>query len=291
MSDSVDRPLAASAAGPRRPVWQGLRGGRLHRGLVGFAAPLGLVNPLTSLLGIGRILPDDTFVASYPRSGNTWTRFILAYLLRGTENQLQPRTIDETVPDAYLSPDTINARHERRWIKSHEAFLDRCPRVIYVHRDCREALVSYWHFVRRSERYAGTFSEFLRSGIPARHGSWKRHMLAMRARVASDPSTIHVVRYDDLVERFPETVAGLAGWIGIGRDADFPAIHRLTSPAALEAGEQGQGGGRFRTDYGVSFYVDRGKGADWRSYWSAADLAWLARDRRLVAIMEELRYR
>ena len=266
------------------------RRGRLHRALITAAAPLGLLNPIESLFGIARVLPDDTFVVSYPRSGNTWTRYILAYLLRGTSEPLDPHTVNAIAPDAYLSPHLINASSGRRLIKIHEPWLAHCPRVIYIHRDCRESLVSYWHFVRRSQRYAGTFSEFLRSGIPSTHGSWKRHMLAMRRRVAADPATIHVIRYDDLVGRFHETVAGLADWIGLGRDVDLEAVRRLTTPEALEAGERLHGS-QFRTAHGVSFYADRGKGAAWQACWSAGDLAWLARDRRLAAIMDELGYR
>ena len=28
-----------------------------------------------------RVFPDDAFIASYPRSGNTWTRFLMANLI------------------------------------------------------------------------------------------------------------------------------------------------------------------------------------------------------------------
>lgn len=277
-------------AAPRRRTPRPLRGGRLHRAVVAVAAPLGLLNPISSLLGITRVLPDDTYVASYPRSGNTWTRYILAYLLKGTEAALGPHDVNAVVPDAYISAGMINARSGGRLIKSHEPFLEHCPRVIYVHRDCRESLVSYWHFVRRTERYGGNFSEFLRSRIPSRHGSWKRHMLAMRRRMAADSSTIHVIRYDDLIGRFRETVAQLVDWSGIGHGVDLDAVGRLTSPEALESGERIHGS-CFRAECGLSFFVDRGKGADWRACWSGADLAWLARDRELAAIMEEYGYR
>jgi hypothetical protein len=115
-------------------------------------------------------------------------------------------------------------------------------------------------------------------------------MLAMRRRTAADASTIHVIRYGDLVGRFQQTVAALVDWSGIGRSVDLEAVRRLTTPYALLASENLNNAPSRPAD-GGSFYVDRGKGAAWQTYWSAADLAWLARDKQLVAIMDELGYR
>jgi hypothetical protein len=273
-----------------RLVPKALRGGRLHRAVVTVASAVGWVNPIEAFCGIDDVLADDTYVVSYPRSGNTWTRYILAYLVRGTESMLDPEAVNAIVPDAYVHSAIVNAQSQRRLIKIHEPFMEACPRVICVHRDYRETLVSYWHFIRRSERYAGSFSAFLRSGIPGRHGGWKGHIRAMWRRQKADPTTIHVIRYADLVGNFPEAVAGLVAWSGIGRGADLAAVQRLTAMETVAGGEKAYVG-HFRRISGESFFVDRGKGADWMACWSPEDLAWLARDRELMAIMEQLGYR
>ena len=31
------------------------------------------------------VYPDDTFIVSYPKSGNTWTRFLVASLIHSEE--------------------------------------------------------------------------------------------------------------------------------------------------------------------------------------------------------------
>ena len=41
---------------------------------------------------------------------------------------------------------------------------------------------------------------------------------------------------------------------------------------------------------GTSFFVDRGKGLNWRSVWSDADLRWLQRDGQLMELMASLGY-
>src|SRR6201993_2221688 len=76
------------------------------------------------------VFDDDTFIVSYPRSGNTWTRFLIANLLHPEE----PATfvnIGRLVPDAEIQ----SSRYMRgvpspRVIKSHTYFDPRYPRVI-----------------------------------------------------------------------------------------------------------------------------------------------------------------
>ena len=145
------------------------------------------------------------------------------------------------------------------------------------HRDPRESLVSYWHFAQRSENFSGTFSQFLRSAIPYKLGSWKKHMQAMQQKVISDPQNIHVIRYDGLKDDFHKTVADLIEWIGFGSNVDLDKLFELTSMEVMSKDNH-----RFKT--GESFFVDRGKGLDWRSVWTQADLDWLEKDREMKSI-------
>lgn len=276
MSGSMSRRFPAE--------WLPARRGRLHRLALSVAAPLGLIDPIESWFGIRSVLPDDIYVVSYPRSGNTWMRYVMAYLIRGTAERLHPADINEIAPDAYVHADSVNARGAGRIIKIHEPFLDTCPRVVHIVRDWRAAAVSYWHFSRRLHRYPGTFSEFIRSPHPDRHGSWKAHARARLRRIAASPHTIQAIRYEDLVADFRGTVAGLVDWWGVGKGVDLAEVEARTSPAALAEGAA-RDEGIFKQLTGESFFVDRGKGADWRSIWSEEDLAWLARDRELTWLM------
>src|ERR1700751_2174698 len=88
------------------------------------------------------VYPDDTFVVSYPRSGNTWTRFLIANLLHPEE----PATflnIGRLVPDAEVqSSRYMRSIPSPRVIKSHTYFDPRYPRVIYIVRDPRDVAPS-----------------------------------------------------------------------------------------------------------------------------------------------------
>ena len=68
------------------------------------------------------VFPDDIFVTSYPRSGNTWTRFLISNLVY----QDEPSTfanIEARVPEIYFNSDRYMRTLVRpRLLKSHECF-------------------------------------------------------------------------------------------------------------------------------------------------------------------------
>src|SRR5438874_11952371 len=96
-----------------------------------------------------RIRPDDTFIVSYPRSGNTWIRFLIANLLH-PEIEVGFANIDTFVPDtAALSSRALKRTPRPRVLKSHQYFDHRYPKVIYIVRDARDVALSYYQFHRK----------------------------------------------------------------------------------------------------------------------------------------------
>src|SRR5437667_2434462 len=89
---------------------------------------------------------DDTFVVSYPKSGSTWQRFLIANLLRPNE-PISFLNVNGIVPDVYQTSEEELANHPSpRILKSHDAFTPRFPRSIYITRDPRSVAVSIFHF-------------------------------------------------------------------------------------------------------------------------------------------------
>src|SRR5438552_10132696 len=103
----------------------------LRRVKAGLRHMLGLHRPGRNL----RVYPDDTFIVSYPKSGNTWTRFLVANLVHPQE----PMTLvmaDRMIPLV----DGHSRKHFKRMsrpriIKSHYPFDPNYKRVVYVVRD------------------------------------------------------------------------------------------------------------------------------------------------------------
>jgi hypothetical protein len=240
--------------------------------------------------GVNATYPDDIYIVSYPRSGNTWTRYIMAYLKAGVCKPLTSLEVDRFAPDIYTGATNANLDTSMRVIKTHVPMMCLYPRVVFVHRDPRESLVSFWHYSLRVQNFSGTFSQFIRSSVSVKHGSWKEHMQAMQWKVETDPKNIHVMRYDALQGDFQNTVSGLIEWCGFGSGVDLDVLKDLTSMETM-ASSDADCPSPFRSKSGESFFVDRGKGSDWRSVWTQSDMDWLLRDREMVSIMEQYGYR
>src|SRR5580698_1578569 len=97
------------------------------------------------------VLPDDIFLVSYPKSGNTWTRFLLGNLMSPDE-RVTFVNVERKVPDIYAkSKKALKKIPSPRVIKSHECFDPRYRRVIYIVRDPRDVAVSAYHYDRKGK--------------------------------------------------------------------------------------------------------------------------------------------
>jgi hypothetical protein len=93
-----------------------------------------------------KIYPDDRFLVSYPRSGNTWTRFLIANLLFN-DRDVNFLNIDYLVPDILnITRRELSRVPRPRLIKSHEYFDPQYEKVIYIVRDPRDVAVSHYAF-------------------------------------------------------------------------------------------------------------------------------------------------
>lgn len=96
-----------------------------------------------------RVYPDDTFLVSYPRSGNTWTRFLVANFVFPNEN-VSFLNIEKLIPDTSSQSNRALKRTPRpRIIKTHQYFDHRYPKTIYIVRDPRDVALSYYDFQRK----------------------------------------------------------------------------------------------------------------------------------------------
>ena len=166
-----------------------------------------------------QILPDDVFLVSFPKSGNTWTRFLIANLAH-PETPATFGNIHELVPDPEGTAKRLFDRMPRpRIIKSHECFDPRYPRVMYIVRDPRDVALSQYHYHRKCrkidddypiERFVDRFI----AGETCPHGSWGENVSTWLVTRRNDPRFL-LLRYEDIAEDTPRELSKIAAFVGI----------------------------------------------------------------------------
>jgi Sulfotransferase domain len=164
---------------------------------------------------------DDTFIISYPRSGNTWTRFLIANLVHPQE-PVTFGNIERLVPDAEAQSNRyMRGIPSPRMIKSHSYFDPRCSRVIYIVRDPRDVALSYYDFSRKyrqiedsypMERYIEDFT----SGhlLSADWGTWGENVASWVYARSARPGFL-LLRYEDMKANPEQELSRIAGFLGI----------------------------------------------------------------------------
>lgn len=95
---------------------------------------------------------QDVFLASFPRSGNTWMRLLLSDLILQMQG-FATGTGGNIIPDVYRVDIEEWNRDSRinqlsfRIIKTHEPYQDCYSKVIYIFRKPAESLCSLYHYV------------------------------------------------------------------------------------------------------------------------------------------------
>jgi glycosyltransferase involved in cell wall biosynthesis len=146
-----------------------------------------------------------TWIASFPRSGNTYLRVLLKRCLDMDSYSIyEEGTLAEVIGYRAnsMSPREMAAADEPFLVKQHDLPTDDFP-AIYLVRDGRDALVSYAHYVLtdkpkpEAEARPELFNQTLHDLIVynASFGGWGPHVLAWASRSA--PTAI--VRFEELV--------------------------------------------------------------------------------------------
>jgi len=193
------------------------------------------------------IFDDDVFLTSYPRSGNTWTRFLVGNFL----NPNEPVTflnVERLVPDMYKTADWVLRRRPRpRVLKSHEAFDARYRRVIYIVRDPRDVAISnyHWEMKLRSVPEGCPIEDFvplwMSGNFWRRIGSWADHVNSWLATRQGHEGFV-MMRYEDLQANTQQELVRLAKFMGVdpGPQRIARAIE-LSSASNMRKMEETQG--------------------------------------------------
>jgi len=166
--------------------------------------------------------PDDTFLVSFPRSGNTWTRFLIGNLVQPNE-PITFLNVEKVIPDtAAVSKGYLKRIRRPRLLKSHQFFDSRYKKVMYIVRDPRDVVLSYYNWQRKygeiEDDYplAPYITRFISGDLPGLigWGSWGEHVLSWLATRYNRPGFL-LLRYEAMLAEPAGELKKVAEFMGI----------------------------------------------------------------------------
>ncbi|XP_069840611.1 sulfotransferase 1A1-like [Dendropsophus ebraccatus] len=232
----------------------------------------------------------DLVIDTYPKSGTTWISQIVDLILHhGDLKKPHSKTIFErvpflefAVPDMPTGTELLNARKSPGLIKSHlpvhllpNTFWEKNCKVIYVARNPKDVLVSYYHFYHMAVVHPepGTFEEFLQKFIEGKvsYGLWADHVKGWwKMRHQRD---VLYLFYEDMLEDPKREIRKVMKFLGKDLSDDImEKIHQCTTFKAM------------KEDYLVNYstiptsvmdntispFMRKGTCGDWKNYFTVA---------------------
>ena len=235
------------------------------------------------------LTPHDAFLASYPRSGTTWLRFLLYEILTGEDSGfgLMRGAIPSVGKQDRARPVLA---HGGRLIQTHEPYCDRDRRVVYIVRDPRSVVVSEYLWQQRSGYFAGAFDRFVQDFIRGRSnpwGSWGSHLDYWRSSPPALNGHLHLLRYEDLRADTVRVFGDILRFFG--DDAAIATVIEHNSLEQMRAKEdQAQVQGRRRAARPEIRFVNTGTTSGWRERLDADQIT--AIERAFRTQLESLGY-
>jgi hypothetical protein len=272
----------------------------------GMARRLYRRSPLRTLIKVHwdhrGLRPDDVILASYPRSGSAWLRFLLVELLSGEASFSRIRSEAPYVGGHRAAPQLVPGGG--RLVKSHEPYLPHYRRAIHLVRDPRDVALSYFRFMQRIGRIRirpdddvdASLDRFITAFMAGRcdaHGTWQTHLLSWVAAAETGRAEVLRLRYEDMRHDPGGELLRIANWLGVELTADGAAavvdrcsIERMRSSEVTEIAANGSLFHPAARETGVPL-VNEGRVAGWRD---RLDQAQQERFRAMAAGMKLMGY-
>lgn len=187
------------------------------------------------------VLPDDVFLVSYPKSGNTWLRFIIANLIHIDHTTVSFSNIERLVPDIYKNRDQdLLQLSSPRILKSHECFDYRYPKVIYIVRDPRDVAVSYYYYLIKVQKITEDYpldswiEPFVEGKFNSWFGSWSENVESWLSTENNNKNLL-LIRYEDMLSNSFREVSKIASFLNFNtNDENISRAINLSSARKMQ---------------------------------------------------------
>jgi hypothetical protein len=173
----------------------------------------------TGLHRVGDYLPEDVFIASYPKSGTTWVGHLLVEAAFGVNLGLTPsRLVENLIVDTHYLK-YFHRFFDFAFFKTHLTPQPEFRRVIHLVRDGRDSMVSYYHYLCAITGQEIDFVRMIKTGeyfFPCR---WVEHTEQWLANPYK--AEILTVRYEDLKKDAVKELSRICEFAGLKREREI----------------------------------------------------------------------
>jgi len=242
-----------------------------------------VLEPLRKRVGSPRtvtVFKDDVFIVSYPKSGNTWCRFLVGNLL-SNDMGVSFANVEARIPDIYRHSNNYLLKIPRpRVLKSHEYFIPDYRKVIYVIRDPRAVAVSYYHYLQdyTGNHSVGDLTSFVDAFLDGKldsYGAWGQHVGSWYWEISNNKHVL-LLKYEDILNDAEQELRKLATFLGVNvANEKITKVIQTSSFDQMQVLEQLEPGHLIKVrgckSRNDAAFVREGKARGWKSELSNAD--------------------
>lgn len=223
------------------------------------AKHLGLIYNALQLNRRDDVRPDDVVIVGYPKSGNTWFQNIIAATVYGINLQETPLdVVNILVPDINL-PVFHRYTEQPMYFKSHLLPQPAYRKVVYLVRDGRDAMISFYHYLQGLDHNV-TLQQLVDIGTEE-HGKWQDHVAAWYDNPYE--AQMITIRYEDLLDDMLQELKRFCDFIGIKRDENaLKQVQSVTSFDNMRKREDRFGFQQYRSEQN---FMRRGRKGDFHN--------------------------
>jgi hypothetical protein len=174
---------------------------------------------LKSLTSISEVAEEDIFIVGYPKSGNTWFQDLVTAVIYGVHPAYAPPSLAQA-----LVPDVHRQAYYQRFatpmfFKSHHLPRPEYKRVVYLIRDGRDVMVSFYHYEQATKAKGTDLLEMVQAGPEIKQGKWHAHIEAWLANPFG--AQMMTIKYEDLKGDTVTELERFCDFAGVKRERGF----------------------------------------------------------------------
>lgn len=181
---------------------------------------------LTGLIPNNEILADDVTIVGYMKSGSTWFRNLVAGVVYGLDPELAPyKLVWDLVPNYGPKRPYFKRYSTPMFFKTHDLPKPKYRRVVYMLRDGRDVMVSYYHYCKTMRKLEDKKTDFLKI-VQGQQGiypykKWHEHVETWLANPYQ--AQMLVIKYEDLLQNTVEQLQRFCEFMQVTREPAFLA--------------------------------------------------------------------